>query len=387
MYYLFYLLFFVGKNVEDSLIKSLSLVSAIGVDLEEELYAVTIQVVNPAAAQKGDGGQLGFVTYQETGRTITEALNKIAATISRKVFLDDTEIIIVSEELAKTKGIHDVVDFFILEPNISSNIIFFVSKDYSANTILNLFTPVQPISAQRIMELMDNIEDEAGFATKIHPNRVKNYLLNFPIVNNIIPYITIEGDVEKGLTKENIETYSPIAKLKIQGMAFFKEDKLQEYLPTPQSTTLLLLTNHLRSSFMEAACPDKEEGHLSLKVNNSKTKIKPVQDTITPTYTLHIKLKGKVEESTCKFNFEHPNLLHVEKQYEEKVKKEVEELIATSFSFKTDFIGFGKELYLSNPKKWEKETEKWSEIFPSIQISEISVTVDIDESGDAIKLE
>ncbi|RXJ04152.1 Ger(x)C family spore germination protein [Anaerobacillus alkaliphilus] len=376
--------FLVGKNVEDSLIKNLSIVSAVGIDLEEDLYAVTLQVINPKRLQKDAGQTLGYINYKESGRTITEAMKKINTVISRNIFLDDTEIFIVSEELARSKGINEVIDYLIIEPNVASNISFFVTKGDAANAILNIFTPVQQVSAQRIHEMLTNIQKEAGFATRIYPNRVKNYLLNYPVVNNIVPYITIEGNFKQGFKKENIETFDPETKIKIEGMAFFHRDKIVDFLNLEESKTLLLVTNHLRMTFLESNCPDGN-GFVAMRLDSSKTKINHKLENGIPRFKVDVTVAGRIQESSCEIGFKHPDLQRFETHFGNLIEAHISDLIKLSQSHHVDFIGFGKAMYLSKPSDWRKIEKTWEDIYPNVEV-DVKVKVDISESGDATKL-
>lgn len=375
----------IGKNAEDSLIRDLIIISAVAIDMKDEEFLVTVQAINAPAVKDSASDSLGFILYQESGRTITEALQNIHKSFSRFLFLDDLEVILISEELAKKRGIEDVLNYLFLEQTISSNTMLFISKEVSAHDILALFTPFQKVSSKRIVDTIENIKDYSSFAIPVYPNRVKNFLLNYPVVNNVIPYISVAGDIEEGLQKENIASYQPKTKLEINGMSYFKKDKLMDFLSTEESQNLLFLKNNIREGTLEANCPEGP-GYFSYHLKKSKTKYKVSWKGENPELSVNIHTNGRITESTCKTNFEYPNMDLFRIQIKRQLEAGITSLIRKSQEENLDFIGFGKEIYLSEPSKWRKIEGDWDNIFPNTSFN-VSVEVSITRSGDAISLD
>lgn len=375
----------IGKNAEDSLIRDLIIISAIAVDMKDEEFLITVQAINAPSVKDSASEKLGFILYQESGRTITEALQNIHKSFSRFLFMDDLEVILISEELAKKRGIEDVLDYLFLEQTISSNTMLFVSKEVSAHDILAMFTPFQKVSSKRIVDTIENIKDYSSFAIPVYPNRVKNFLLNYPVVNNVIPYISVAGDVKEGLTKENIESYQPKSKMEINGMSYFKKDRLMDYLSTEESQNLLFLMDNVREGAVEANCPEGP-GYFSYHLKSSKTKYKVNWEGRTPEVSINIKTNGRITESACSTNFEYPNMELFRQQIKKQLETSITSLIQKSQGENLDYVGFGKEIYLSSPSNWRKIEGDWENIYPNTTF-DINVDVSVTRSGDATSLD
>lgn len=375
----------IGKNAEDSLIRNLVIISAIAIDMNEEDFLVTVQAINAPAVKETASENLGFILYQESGRTITEALQNIHKTFSRFLFLDDLEVILVSEELAKNRGIEDVVNYLFLEQTISSNTMLFVSKGVTAHNILAMFTPFQKVSSWRIVDTIENIRKYSSFAYPVYPNRVKNYLLNYPVVNNVIPYISISGDVEEGLKKENIEAYQPKSKMEISGMSYFSKDKLTGFLNVKESKDLLFLMDKVKEGALESNCPE-DPGYFTYHHKKGHTSYKVDWAGETPAITINIKIDGRIIESTCQTSFEFPNMDLFRQQIKADLKDSITELIKKSQAENLDYVGFAKELYLSEPQKWREVESNWANMYPTLPF-DINIDVSIQRSGDATRLE
>ncbi|WP_404448694.1 Ger(x)C family spore germination protein [Sutcliffiella horikoshii] len=375
----------IGKNAEDSLIRDLIIISAIAIDMKEEDFLITVQAINAPSVKDSASEKLGFILYQESGRTITEALQNIHKSFSRFLFMDDLEVILISEELAKKRGIEDVLNYLFLEQTISSNTMLFVSKEVSAHDILAMFTPFQKVSSKRIVDTIENIKDYSSFAIPVYPNRVKNFLLNYPVVNNVIPYISVAGDVKEGLKKENIESYQPKSKMEINGMSYFKKDRLMDFLSTEESQSLLFLMDNVREGALEANCPEGP-GYFSYHLKKAKTKYKVNWHGRTPEVSINIKTNGRIIESACSTNFEYPNMELFRQQIKKQLENSITSLIQKSQEENLDYVGFGKEIYLSSPSNWRKIEGDWENIYPNTPFG-INVDVSVTRSGDATSLD
>ncbi|WP_078432088.1 Ger(x)C family spore germination protein [Metabacillus halosaccharovorans] len=381
--------FFIGRNVENSTLNNFSMVSAVGIDQDEEnIYHITLQFLNPPALQRNaTGDQLGAIVYEERGRTISEAIRKLSKRISRSVFLDNTDIIVVSEELAR-KGITEVVDFLILEPNISANLKFFVTKDVKPSVVLQMFTPVHKFSASRIKETIENIEANYGSAKILYPNKIKNYLMNKVVVNTSIPYLIIQGDPSKGVTKENISAYSSPSQIIIGGMGFFNGDKLIDFLDDEEGKTLLILEGDLlKKTIWEATCPkDEKNKFAAMNITDTHTKLHfKQQENHTLAFTINSKVVGEIYESNCNVNFEHPNKDKYEEQFENEIKQSMKDLIEKSQEYNTDFIGFAKNIYMTKPSQWHNLKNDWNSIFPNMTV-DVNVEVNITDTGESTQI-
>lgn len=370
----------VSKNVEDTLVKSIAIVSAVGIDKGEEGYFVTLQVINPTSNPDTTGDEPGTTIYQQSGKTISQAMRNISNTVSRKIFLDSAELILIGEELAKEEGIRESLSFFLTESETSSNIKLLITKGFSANTILKIVTPVQKVSSHRMKEILYNNELNLGSAINEYPNKVMNALLR-DIKQTVIPYISFDGDPEIGTTKENTANSEPVVNLMIDGMAYFKKDKLAGFLEREQSKTYNSFTNSIKKTIVETTCGEEDDGYFAVNIRKAKTKIKTTYKDGKPAFHVKHKVKGEVLESTCKQNV----IEDLQVQAEKSIKSEFRKLITKSQEENNDFIGFLKEVYLKDPFKFDEVSKQWEQIYPSVPVT-LDIDMTITNIGDVSKV-
>lgn len=98
-----------------------AIVAGFGVDKAEEegKMKVTVQVVKPgeikAAPSAMGGSPKAVAVYTGTGYTFFDTIRNLAMAIGKKLFLTETEIVVVGEELAR-EGIGKVTDFYGRDP-------------------------------------------------------------------------------------------------------------------------------------------------------------------------------------------------------------------------------------------------------------------------------
>ncbi|MGG4489275.1 Ger(x)C family spore germination protein [Metabacillus idriensis] len=367
---------FISKNVEDTLIKSIAIVSAIGIDSSNEGYEVTLQVINTASKPDSSGDEPGSIIYQQSGKTISQAIKNISNRNSRKVFLDSAELILVGEEIAKEKGIKDITAFFLTESEISSSIKIMIAKNYPAGKVLKTITPVQKVSSKRINEILYNNELNIGSAVNMYPIKVMNDFLR-NIKQTALPFVTLSSDDEIALTKENISTTEPAVLLVINGMAYFKQDKLAGYLDRDESKAYNAFTNRIKKTSIESGCGSDDQGFFTISITRSKTKIEFEYQEGKPSFHVIIKAKGKVLESTCK----QTEINNLESKTEEFIKSDMKSLIAKSQEENIDYLGLLKEVYLQKPFVFNEISKKWNELYPSVPIT-INADLTIEKIGD-----
>ncbi|WP_203287346.1 Ger(x)C family spore germination protein [Metabacillus sp. cB07] len=365
----------ISKNVEDTLIKSISIVSAIGIDSRDEGYEVTLQMINTAAKPDSAGEVPGSIIYQQSGRTISQAIKNILNRNPKKIFLDSAELIVIGEQTAREQGIHEILALFLTESEISSSIKIMVTKDYPASRIIRTITPAEKVSSKRINDIVHSNELNLGSVSGVYPVKVMNDLLR-NIKAAAIPYVTLSSDQEIGSSQENISSPEPEVLLILNGMAYFKKDKLAGYLSRDESKIFLGFTNN--TTTIETKCG---AGFFTVHIKKSKTSVKPVFNNGMISFQVKRKMKGELFESTCSKD----DLPYLESKAETAIKNEMAGLIARSQEENNDFLGFLKEVYLRNPYKFQEINKKWKELYPEVPV-EVEVDLEIEDIGDVNRI-
>jgi spore germination protein KC len=242
-----------------------SYVIAIGIDSAEQkgVYSFTYQIANPEVGSSMQGGPDEPPTEIITvnGADILTATYTANSIVSKKITLDHTKIIVVSEELARSEDFIRVIQSASRTPQVRRGVQLVVSKESAVDFINNN----KPIMEQR-------------------PHKYYQFMLTRAIQTGIIPKATLhrffqitEGDADlflaiyataeqsdKKIMKEGIEDHYIAGEIpqiggsptQFIGSAVFKEGQMIDILNGEESRVAQILDNTLAMSDYLATIPD-----------------------------------------------------------------------------------------------------------------------------------
>ncbi|MDR6998367.1 Ger(x)C family spore germination protein [Neobacillus niacini] len=370
----------VGKFVQDSMLNKIYIISSIGIDKSKSGYVTTLQIYNPASNSKEGAAEQGAYSYSVEARTIPEAIDLLQNRIPRSIFLDDTEVAVIGESLVKSEGISSVTHYILRESNFPSNIRFVIAKGVTPDKLLQIFTPVQKISGNRFEEMLNRKQESWADLPNMTADKIMG-LLKQNRKKLTIPYITLKGDLSKGLLKSNIEKSTPDAYLEMDGVAVFQHQRLSYWLSSMESTLYALARNKVNNTILVTKCGNKQ-GYVTWKDVQSKPEIKIDDNKGVPSFLLHIHIKGKLEDVSCKMDTSTVQAIaRLEQETELELQNQINKLIAKTQNRKTDIVGFAETLYRKQPDKWNRVKHNWDSVYPTVPIR-TKVKVDILDTGD-----
>ena len=156
-------------------------------------------------------------------------------------------------------------------------------------------------------------------------------------------------------------------------MALFRKDKLEGFLSVEDTRNYLWTQNKLKRTSLTVPC-DKGR-YVSLKVNQSKTKLKGTIVNGKPKIQMEIIMEGYLIGSVCEGSMDDPDTYKkIEKLTNQYVKEDVLETIKkVQKKYGIDIFGFGEVIARQDYKNFKKVQDHWDEAF---QEAEIDVTVD-----------
>ncbi|MFP5116029.1 Ger(x)C family spore germination protein [Bacillaceae bacterium C204] len=370
----------VSKQVQDSMLNKINVVSAIGIDKSKSGYIVSLQLYNPAANSKEGAAELGSYTYSAKGRTIPEAIDLIHNKLARTIFLDSTEVAVIGESLVKSEGISSLTDYFMRESNLPANIRFVISKGVKPDKLLQIFVPVQKISGSRLEAMLNSKRESWGNLPDVTSNKIKE-MLNKNRTELTIPYITIKGDSSKGISKNNIEKATPDAVIGIEGFAVFKHQRFSYWLSSLESNLFALTQTKIHDITLVTKCR-KQSGFVTWKDVQSKPVIHLQDKKGVPSFLLQLQIKGKLSDVSCNMDTSTVQAVtSLEHDAEHELQKQINQLIAKTQNKKTDIDGFGEVLFRKQPDRWNKVKNNWDSVYSTVPIR-TKVRFDLLDVGD-----
>lgn len=359
-------------------LNELALVAALGIDLIDDEYAISAQVIDPSqvSSKQSASGHAPVVTYHAKGKTVFEAVRKILALSPRKLYFAHLQLVVIGEELAEN-GLRDTIDFLARDQEIRNDFTVIVSQKATAKDVLNVLTPIEKIPANKMLNSLKSMQDAWGSTLVVD---IEDLVTDLGVHNQyfVLSAIEVLGDKSLGIDQTNVERIETPVKLKFTGLAIFKEDKLLGYLDEYESKSLNYLNNKIKSTIEIIGCPSK--GELSTEITQSKTKTTGVIRDGKPTINISINVVQNVAEVNCDMDLtEMETMDWINKQTAEHIKKNINQLLKIlQKNYQADVLGFGEAIHRADPTEWKKIKGDWQTIYPEV---EVNVRVNVNTQG------
>ncbi|BDG31974.1 Ger(x)C family spore germination protein [Parageobacillus thermoglucosidasius] len=356
----------------------LAIVIAVGIDKTKDgKFVMTFQVVNPGnvagATQRGGGsGGVPVSIYKATGNNLIEASRKASKKLSRLIYYAHTNLVVIGEEVAK-EGINGLFDALERSGQFRTTAMVVVAHHHSAEDVLKILTPIDKIPANQIIKTVRFSEKTWGQTMNVSVGDVINDLASSgktPTISGV----EIVGGVKKGKRQANVQASEPDARLNVNGIAMFKNDKLAGWIFGETSRGVLWVMDKIEQTDITVEWKRRKEA-VAYEVVRAKTSVAAHMKRGKPSISIRIKAEGDIGEALVPVDFTDPmQILALEKKIEQTIKNEVIQAVEKAQEEKTDIFGFGNVVYRSYPREWKKMKHDWDEsTFPHL---EVNVTVD-----------
>ncbi|MGM0922326.1 MAG: Ger(x)C family spore germination protein [Bacillota bacterium] len=355
-------------------LNDLALISALGIDKNDKgEYVGTFQIINPAnvtgGMQGGGGGQGPSVSvFTSTGKNLVEMSRRASTKISRRLYYAHTNLLIISEELAKEEGINKMFDALVRDPEFRSTATVVIAHDTNASDIVKTLTAVDKIPANKVIKTLKFTERRWGEHLNVNIQEVVKNLLSSgkePVISGF----RLVGNKEQGKKMENIQQTALDAFLQAEGLAIFKEGKLVNWHQGKPARGILWVLDKIKATDVNVSW-EKEKDAIAYQVIRQKTKISADMKNNRPHISIHVRAEGDIGEVTVPVTLNDSNVLFkIEKLLEKEILKEIKNAVQLAKEDKTDIFGFGDAVYRSNPVEWKKLKNDWNDVhFPEVKV-------------------
>jgi spore germination protein KC len=362
----------------------LAFVLAMGIDKGKngDKYDVTFQVVVPSnvstAQSTGGGGGPPVVVYKSSGNTLTEASRKTKKMIPRVLYFAHTNILIISEELAKD-GILDILDTLDRDPEFRTTTNVIIARNARAEDMNSVLTNLDKIPVLKFTKTLEATQQRLGENFKISIDDILSGIVSSgkePIISGFV----LKGDPKKGRSSENINKTIPPTMTTADGLAVMKEGKLVGWLSNEVARGTLWMLNKMKGTYVDFSLNGKKSAvsvtpyladtSISVKVKNGK-----------PIASVKVKTIFKLSEINTDYDITNPlNTDVLEKATAKQIKQNIEKSIKETQKLKADIYGIGERIHRSNPVYWKSVKKDWNSVFAEMDFK-IEVNTYFREAG------
>lgn len=150
----------------------LAIISAIGIDRTNEgNYVLHFQIINPGNVAGGlQGGGAGdrppVSVYSIVGDNMTEALRKASMKVSRRLYFAHTNLVVISEKLAREEGLNFVLDNLDRDTEFRTTATIVIAHKTKAENIVKTLTPIDKIPSNKVNKTLDFTQAQYGRVIK-----------------------------------------------------------------------------------------------------------------------------------------------------------------------------------------------------------------------------
>ncbi|TEB16469.1 Spore germination protein B3 precursor [Pelotomaculum sp. FP] len=359
---------------------------------------LTVQVINPkVVAGGGRGGSAAgeptigsYRNISTEGSTIFDCIRRLSLEVPYELYFAHNMTLLISEELAKNRGIEEIIDFFERNPQIRRNNYILIARS-DISSILEMpgqitLTPSQRIAGiirhQRmssyypeiqlgdLLELMET-EGSAAYAAgiQVEPNEVD-----------------VRDKISGGWSSKEGRPKPIGTVIKVGGTAVFKGNKMAGWLDERESRGLLWVKGKAKGGAITVPCGSGngsgEGPRLSLEIIRNGSKIEPELTEGELSVTVKVNVQANILEAECPEELDKPEVIaSIEQSLAAAVQGEVEAALSKAQKeYNTDVFGFGSAVHRKYPGIWKEIKENWMNVYPGLPVY-LEVDANIPRTG------
>ncbi|PGM57013.1 Ger(x)C family spore germination protein [Bacillus sp. AFS053548] len=313
-------------------VNELNIIEAAGFDLpkpEQLKGTVVFPVFRPS-------GQIEFKVSSASGETIKKVRERLDSQMRYRLMSGQMRVVTFSLDLAK-KGFFPIVDTFNRDPAVG-NIIQLAIVDGKSSDLLSLPQYKNENIALYLYDMLVHNSEAGPFPYTDFSTFVYQY---FEVGQD--PYLPVLKIVDE--------------KIKLNGIATFKRDKLITIIPWKYA----FIFKGLKENYKQGLHQFKIDGdYVAIDNIKSKSKYDIKIKKGQPEFTIHMKMNARIQEYTGDKPIVLPkHIKEISKAIERDIEKNAKELISLLQKNNVDPIGFGSKLEAHyrdfNGKKWRKQ--------------------------------
>lgn len=307
-------------------INDLAIITAIGVDYEDEEYKITLEVLNDQGDK--DSGKIKSYTKTGSDKSLAKALEKAADLLSDQANYTHVKLLILSDTITDGK-FQNIIDFFMRSTYFRENFYVISSMDTEPEKILEKNTDENPVASTAIINLLES----------------QDYSSNSGVLK------TFDQIVEETLAFGKDTCFSNITlddeQFRVDGLSIFDKYEYKDTISNEFATIYNILTNDFYRPIYSKTYDD-----LYFSIAITEGKVKTSLDT--KTIKLTGDLMGKIMDNEPNFIIRDLDVLKdLNSDFKKLINEKFTDFIGVLQENKSDILFFGESYYQKTREKSE----------------------------------
>lgn len=347
-------------------LKERTIIKMVGVDMDGEEYLLTMLQFSPQAQSGEKTSESQSLVIQTKGRSISEAVDQVSHYNGNKVFFGNSSFLVVGEKAAE-QGLEGVLNFFNSNHEVSPELYVVMAQGQAEEVIR-----AQSGEGSTPTQLKSMVQQGQ-----------KNGLLGRPTLKDVMNRLQSDRAEPYLPLIETVSSENEEKKLKISGMAVFRDGKLKDTLSVEEAKGVLWATDELARAIITVDFGEDKASRASVELDNSKTKAKVRLERGKPVLDLSIQSEGSVHEVSFDRGggTEIGELEEIQNEVAGQIKETVQHTIdKVLLEEKCDVFRYSEFIKKYEPEYWKENQQDWDKVIDQMTIN-ISVDCRIDHPG------
>lgn len=325
--------------------------------------------------------------YQEVmtykAMSFTEAVRQMQFYSDKNVAGSHVKYFLIGEKTAKN-NIEDALDIISKDQETRMSGHIYLVKGQTTQEFLQQLAGLEYKVSEKLAS-MEEKSSEKSIVKFLTLSDLLSRKLAGPSIY-LIPALEISSSEKladvKGVEKEE---KSNEKSFNFCGYGIMKEAKLIEYIDSKESIIYNMLINESEGGNIDIETKGGEI--ISFGMNDITTEYSfSFDDNKLKKINIVVNFRSNYEEVHTKSNIMYTNKIdEYEKLQEEKIKKQVEDLIAKSQSLGIDIVGIGQKIKIRHPYKFRNVKDSFEEDYKNAKIN-VKVEASIDRTYDVVEI-
>lgn len=341
----------------------MTIVMGVAIDKDkDDNYLLSFEIIDLASSNKDEGIKTEII--ETKGLTIAEAVKNAKIIVANELCFCNSQIIIISNDIATKDGVDSIIDYFIRNIKIRENSEVIISKEKTARELFKSQGFTNDILSLEMIDIIKKSEEVTLYTYDIQLYEVYNILKG-------------EGKELVLPTFKNVKI-NDIETIQLDGMVTFKKGKLNRYLSLEETKDFLFVINKVKGGIISLSTKGNNNYDIGIEIQKSTTKVKYSYLNNKIKMFIDIDVKGTVGEIEGKHylidvkKIEDLGKLTV-KSLNQRVTKIIKEVQASGDG---DIFGFGEKIYQHHSKVWKELKKDWDKNFSTLDF-EVNCKVNI----------
>lgn len=316
-------------------------------------YDLSFEIIDLTKPVQQNG--LNAKMIESEGETIFDAVRNAKKRASDKLYFGHTQIVVISEDIARSEDIGDVLDWFLRDGECRETICVVISQEKTAREILSIKGINEAIISSEIKDIIKDDRNVTSSTACVELYQVfgtlqaQGKMLALPAIHNVM------NDGE--LTSE------------INGIAVYKNERMVGYLTPEESKYYLFITNQIRGGILTFSTYSAQE-NATLEISQNTTERS--FDYKNGQLSILIKTDTTVfldEYMGYNEALEEGQIAYMQEAAETELARNITAVIQkVCGDFDPDIFGFGDMVYKKNFRLWNCIKDSWDERFRSLDV-------------------